>query len=212
MTQYALYLNMDNCIGCKVCGMACMEKNDLLPGTRFRRILLNGTGSWEKDASGAYVPNDVFAYSLSMACNHCAHPACVEGCPTGAMTKDEETGIVSSDPETCIGCGACAEACPYGVPFVDPESNVARKCDFCQEYVAAGEVPPCVGACSMNALDYGDIDELRSKYPDAVATIDPLPSADVTGPSLLLTPPAKYREGLAVTNFNLPEELEACGR
>ena len=97
MTQYAFYLNMDNCIGCKVCGMACMEKNDLLPGTRFRRILLNGTGSWEKDASGAYVPNDVFAYSLSMACNHCAHPACVEGCPTGAMTKDEETGIVWND-------------------------------------------------------------------------------------------------------------------
>ena len=165
MTQYAFYLNMDNCIGCKVCGMACMEKNDLLPGTRFRRILLNGTGSWEKDASGAYVPNDVFAYSLSMACNHCAHPACVEGCPTGAMTKDEETGIVSSDPETCIGCGACAEACPYGVPFVDPESNVARKCDFCQEYVAAGEVPPCVGACSMNALDYGDIDDCDPSTP-----------------------------------------------
>ena len=59
MTQYAFYLNVDNCIGCKVCGMACMEKNDLLPGMRFRRILLNSTGSWEKDASGLYVANGV---------------------------------------------------------------------------------------------------------------------------------------------------------
>lgn len=212
MTQYAFYLNVDNCIGCKVCGMACMEKNDLLSGMRFRRILLNSTGSWEKDASGLYVANGVFAYSLSVACNHCARPACVEQCPTGAMVKDSDTGIVSSDPETCIGCGTCGEACPYGVPFVDPERNIARKCDFCQEYLAVGEVPPCVGACSMNALEYGDIEELREKHSDAVSSIDPLPSPDLTGPSLLLVPPAKYADGLDITNFNLPEELEACRR
>ena len=69
-----------------------------------------------------------------------------------------------------------------------------------------------MGACSMNALEYGDIEELREKHSDAVSSIVPLPSPDLTGPSLLLVPPAKYADGLDITNFNLPEELEACGR
>ncbi len=57
-------------------------------------------------------------------------PACVASCPTGAMAKDTDTGIVSNDPDVCIGCGACAKACPYGAPAVVETLGIAKKCDM----------------------------------------------------------------------------------
>lgn len=210
MNQYGFYINVDSCIGCKVCGMACMEKNDLTPGEKFRRILLSSVGKWEEDENGVFAPKDVFSYGISMACNHCSNPACVGACPSGAMTKDDETGIVSSDPETCIGCGSCTKACPYEVPFVDRETNVSRKCDFCKDELDAGRPPACVGSCSMNALEFGELDKLRSKHPDAVQQLDPLPSANTTDPSILISPPANYKEGMDLIVFNLPEEIEVA--
>lgn len=48
-----------------------------------------------------------------MSCNHCDDPACTKVCPTAAMHKDPETGLVSVDADKCIGCGYCHMACPY---------------------------------------------------------------------------------------------------
>ena len=63
------------------------------------------------------------------------------------------------------------------------------KCDMCHDRVAAGQMPVCVEACPLRALDFGDIDELREKYGD-VADLAPLPDSSETSPNLVLTAPA----------------------
>lgn len=61
------------------------------------------------------------------------------------------------------------------------------KCNFCQDLLAEGQNPACVDACVMRAIEFGEVDELRAKYGD-VDAIEPLPSAEYTHPSLVITP------------------------
>jgi len=61
------------------------------------------------------------------------------------------------------------------------------KCTFCEDLLAKGENPACVDACVMRCLDYGELEELRQKY-GALAAIEPLPTAEITQPSLVITP------------------------
>ena len=101
------------------------------------------------------------------------------------MVKDAETGLVSSNPEVCIGCGTCVQSCPYEVPKLDTENSLCVKCDGCKDRVLAGERPMCVDSCPLRALDFGDIEELRQQYGD-VADIAPLPDSSLTGPNLVV--------------------------
>lgn len=61
------------------------------------------------------------------------------------------------------------------------------KCNMCEDVVAEGGKPYCVDACVMRAMDFGELDELRAKY-GKEAAIEPLPPADITRPSLVVTP------------------------
>jgi len=65
--------------------MACKDKHDLGVGLIWRRVYEISGGDWEKHG-GAWIPH-VFAYNLSIACNHCAKPVCKDVCPTTAITK-----------------------------------------------------------------------------------------------------------------------------
>jgi anaerobic dimethyl sulfoxide reductase subunit B (iron-sulfur subunit) len=186
--------------------MACKDRNDLEMGTKFRKVIDYAGGTWETKGN-VEVPSGVFSYSVSVACNHCASPACVAQCPTGAMTKDEETGIVTSDPEVCIGCGTCVQACPYGEPRLVGETPHSGKCDMCYDLVSQGGNPRCVDACIMRCLKFGDIEELRSQYGEN-ASAGPLPDASETNPSLVIIPhrndPDVTLEGEVVSS---PEEI-----
>ena len=160
--QYGFYFDADRCGSCKACVMACRDKNDTLLGLKNRNVIDFGGGRWvEKD--GLVQPENVFVYSISISCNHCESPACVANCPTGAMIKRDEDGIVYVDESVCIGCGTCANACPYGAPKVSEERGVTSKCNFCMDYLDEGGRPACVDACLMRCLDFGDIAELREK-------------------------------------------------
>ena len=106
MTQYGFYFDSSRCTGCKTCELVCKDYHDLGPDILFRRIYDFEGGSWEKTPEGAW-NKTAFNYHLAVSCNHCDSPACVENCPTGAMRKDAETGLVNADPEVCIGCGTC---------------------------------------------------------------------------------------------------------
>jgi Fe-S-cluster-containing dehydrogenase component len=87
------------------------------------------------------------------ACLHCASPACVEACPTGAMHKRAD-GLVLSDPDLCIGCQTCAIACPFGVPQLNPGTGKICKCDGCAARVDQGLTPACVLTCPTEALSF----------------------------------------------------------
>lgn len=201
--QYGFYFDADRCGSCKACVMACKDKNDTLVGLKYRMVVDYGGGAWVEE-DGVMQPSEVFVYSVSIACNHCANPACVANCPAGAMAKREEDGIVFVDKDKCIACGTCVKACPYGAPRLNPATGTSGKCDLCKDYLAEGGRPACVDACLMRCLDFGDIDELRAKYGD-VADIDPLPSSSETEPSLVIG--RSHHAGKSGTIINPEEEL-----
>ncbi|EKL04714.1 4Fe-4S binding domain protein, partial [Vibrio cholerae HC-17A1] len=112
-TQYGFYIDSSRCTGCKTCELACKDFKNLSPEVNFRRIYEYAGGDWTEQ-DGVYTQN-VFAYYLSISCNHCDDPACVKVCPSGAMHKRED-GFVVVNEEVCIGCRYCHMACPYGAP------------------------------------------------------------------------------------------------
>ena len=186
--QMAFYFNASACTGCKTCQLACKDKNDNPLGINFRRVIHCGGGNWVPHPTiiGIYLPNNIYAYSISTACMHCQKPICVEVCPTGAMNK-HENGIVAVNQAKCIGCRLCQQSCPYGAPQFNAEKGVMTKCDLCEDLIANGDQPACVDACPMRALEFGELSELQAKY-GIVSGIEPLPDPALTLPSVVITP------------------------
>lgn len=185
--QLGFFIDTSLCSGCSACQVACKDKNDIQDDRAFRRILKVETGGFVPSGD-AYV-NNVAAYTMSISCNHCSDPVCVRNCPTTAMTKREEDGVVFVDLKKCIGCGLCAWSCPYGAPQMNTATGQMSKCDFCIDLQAQGEDPACVAACPLRAIDYGPIDELREKY-GSLADIRGLPDSSQTKPNLVVRPNA----------------------
>jgi len=205
-TQKAFYFDASACTGCKACQIACQDKNDLPADLLWRRVFTYGGGSWIKQDK-VMAPSNLFAYSVSTACQHCINPVCMNVCPASAISKRAD-GIVTIDADKCIGCRYCQWACPYGAPVFNQETEVMTKCDFCYDLQDQGLNPACVDACVMRCLEFGDLDELRQKYGD-LAAIEPLPTADITKPSLVITAHKGAQPSGEGTGkiLNLPEEL-----
>jgi len=144
--QYGFYYNADRCVQCRTCEVACKSTHDLEPGVKLRRVVETWNGEYP----------DVTRTFLSLACMHCENPACAAVCPTGAIIKRAEDGIVVVDRDKCDGCQECLPACPYGVPQFGIDGTM-RKCDFCIEI---GREPACAVSCPAEALSYGNLDEL----------------------------------------------------
>lgn len=183
--QLGFYLDSRACIGCKACQTACKDKNDLPVGVNWRKVLEFTGGSWKAEGNNL-VPENVFAYYLTVSCQHCENPPCMPVCPTSAISKDKD-GIVNIDPAKCMGCQYCSWACPYGAPQFGKKGEPMSKCDMCADLRAIDQNPACVDACPLRALEWGDMAELREKYGniDAVA---PFPDGAITTPSMIITP------------------------
>lgn len=150
-----LDLDLEKCIACGACSVACMDQNDIdvtegeMP---FRTVFAMEKG--RRDA--------VEYLCLSMACMHCDHAPCIKGCPIGCLKKDEATGLVLYDNTSCIGCHSCSLACPFGAPHFNKSGKMV-KCDGCKVRQQHGLQPACVRVCPTNALtvcrekDYSNI-------------------------------------------------------
>ena len=183
MKQYVFYFDSSACSGCKACQAACKDKHNLPVGLLWRRVYEVTGGGWTR--RGEAWLSTVFAYNISLACNHCERPICVEVCPAAAITQRAD-GIVLIDEPKCLGCQVCSWACPYGAPQYDEKKGRMTKCTFCVDNLDAGLPPACVAACPLRALDFGDRAELEARYGTTCA-VYPLPEADLTEPSLVLT-------------------------
>lgn len=179
--QYRFGFSMNACIGCHSCEVACAEQNGLPDGTTWRRV-----GEIE---GGRYPTTKRF--HLSMSCNHCIEPACLEGCPTNAYEK-LGNGVVVHHADDCIGCQYCTWNCPYSVPAFQPDRRIVTKCDMCMPRLGAGLAPACVSACPTHAITVEAFDpgEWRIDHTDGNAPH--LPDAGLT---------------LSTTRIELPHDI-----
>lgn len=180
MTQYGFYFDQGRCYGCKACTVACKDWNDIEPGPeKWMSVYM-----WEK---GTF-PNTSIGI-LAFNCGHCDNAVCISTCDHGAIFKEEKYGAVLVDQDLCVGDRNCFAACPYGAPKFasDDAGTKMSKCTMCIDRLEKGELPTCVAACPMRALDFGPIDELVEKYGD-VRQIETMPSADITTPNWIAKP------------------------
>jgi len=134
---------------------------------------------------------DIFVAFLPITCYHCRTPDCESACPTGAIAKRDEDGIVTVDRELCDGydeCGLCLEACSYEAPQFEAEEDAKmHKCDLCIDRWAVGKKPACINSCPLEAMDAGPMDELIEKYGD-VREAEGFTDSDTMKPSITYRP------------------------
>jgi Fe-S-cluster-containing dehydrogenase component len=155
MTHYAIATDLNRCVGCLACSVACKTINNVQPGSFWNKTLRVGPNPIE-GGSGQFP--DVEMYFLTVQCQHCENPECVAVCPTSASHIAED-GTVQIDKEKCIGCQFCVMACPYGVRYLNEQERVVEKCTLCQQRIAQGELPQCVSQCGGMARFFGDLDK-----------------------------------------------------
>ena len=195
---YAFSLDASACSGCKACQAACKDKNHLPLGVLWRRVYEVSGGEWEQ--TGQAWSNTVFAYNLSLSCNHCVHPKCAGVCPVDAYTVRAD-GLVLLDSSKCIGCGYCAWACPYGAPQYDEAAGTMTKCNFCDDNLDLGLPPACVSACPLRVLDYVEVEKDQGYAGDRLALWEipasehpyPMSNRSRTGPRLAIKPHAAMK-------------------
>ena len=154
MTHYGIVTDLNRCVGCLACSVACKALNGVEPGSFWNKTLRIGPNPTE-GGSGQFP--DVEMYFLTIQCQHCANPECVKVCPTNASHVLAD-GTVQIDKSKCIGCQFCAMACPYGVRYLNEEERVVEKCTLCEQQIAQGELPACVAQCGGMARFFGDLD------------------------------------------------------
>ncbi|MBT5229342.1 MAG: 4Fe-4S dicluster domain-containing protein, partial [Methylococcales bacterium] len=153
-----MVINLDKCVRCDDCVRACAASHEGNP-----RFVRHGRihDHW----------------MVANSCQHCNDPVCMIGCPTGAIHRNQQAGVVVINDDTCIGCGACVAACPYenirkveikdskGKRMLDPVTlqpiEKSTKCDFCYQHPGG---PNCVKACPHGALSRIDF---RSRFNSA---------------------------------------------
>lgn len=153
--HYAFYLDVNRCVGCQACAVACMDQNDL--------EMEHGLDAWRQVftvESGSFP--DVKTNYISLSCMHCQDAPCLMACPTGAISREEHTGAVLVNSTLCIGCHSCSLACPFGIPRFGRDGKM-QKCRLCIERVGAGLEPACVRTCPTRALKFGPANELAGQ-------------------------------------------------
>ena len=177
MTRFVMAIDLDRCLGCDACVVACMTENqvpiDAGARLRMREVVM---GTFPR-LSGEFRPE---------ACFHCDDPPCVDACPTGATFQTLE-GVVLTNDDRCAGCKACMTACPYGMRYLHPEGYV-DKCTYCYHRLKQGRQPACVETCPTSARIFGDLDDPSGPVRQAMAaarSVDRVESVGGATPSLM---------------------------
>jgi DMSO reductase iron-sulfur subunit len=194
--QYRFGFDMEACIGCHSCEVACAEQNGLPAGTTWRRV---------GEVEGGDHPR-ARRFHLSMSCNHCLEPACLEGCPTNAYVK-LDNGVVAHHADDCIGCQYCSWNCPYSVPAFQPDRRIVTKCDMCQPRLEAGLAPACVGACPTHAITIERVDVAAWRADHRAGDAPELPSVELTlSTTRIALPSTVPTETVAASDWSIRPE------
>ena len=228
--KLGLVIDLDTCVGCHACEVACKEWNTSAYGAPLSDQNPYGesaTGTWLNRVHTFEVtvedhsPEHVKKPSLSQlvhfpkSCLHCDDAPCVTVCPTGASYKRADDGIVLVNEDWCIGCGLCAWACPYGAREMDADEGVMKKCTLCVDRIynenipEEDRVPACVKTCPANARHFGDFndpDSNVSKLTEERDGFDLMPEMNTNPVNKYLPPRPKHDiNEIAISEKALPE-------
>jgi len=145
-----IIIEAELCDGCKNCSVACMQSHRSDAGTVYDLDLTDPKNETRNHIialeSGIYKP---------IFCRHCEEPECVASCMSGALSKDEVTGLVLYDEKKCAACFMCVMNCPYGTIKPDRASrSKIIKCDFCKD---SDYDPSCVKSCPKKAIHVEEV-------------------------------------------------------
>lgn len=167
---FGIGIQVDKCIGCGRCVIACKTENKVPKEPFFFRTWVeryilknNGQVVVRCKEGGVEIQNDpedekntLRSFFVPKLCNHCKNPPCAQVCPVGA-TFITEDGVVLVDDQRCIGCSYCIQACPYGARYMHPVTHTADKCTLCYHRIKQGLLPACVTVCPTQARVFGDV-------------------------------------------------------
>lgn len=148
MIQSGFSFNLNKCTGCNACQIACSIENQVEIPMNWRQVNTFNESRYP----------DLPYFHITIACNHCADPPCMEYCPALAYFKDEYTGSVLIDQDKCIGCHYCSWVCPFDAPTYNPANNIMEKCTFCSHRLEENLDPACVSVCPTGALQHSQVD------------------------------------------------------
>ncbi len=174
---WAMIIDLNRCIGCQSCTLACKALYDVPKKYRTRVSV-----SDNDEGRVAFLP---------VLCWQCENPACMSACPSRAFYK--ENGVVRVETKLCTGCGACEKACPFDAVFVDPRSQKAMKCNFCRS--VSSSPPACVEACASHARLFGDLRHPDPAFAAALAQHPKSLAPPSTGSCQVLYIPLQHKEG-----------------
>jgi len=159
-SEYAMVIDLNKCVGCRACEVACNQRNELPEGLSYIRVFQDWEGS-----EAHPIPDKKREYErvhLPVQCQHCEEPPCEPVCPVGATYHDPH-GVVLVNEKTCVGCRYCAVACPYDARRLNEETGIMEKCWLCLDWVLGGGMPACVQACVLGARIFGRRDDPDSE-------------------------------------------------
>jgi carbon-monoxide dehydrogenase iron sulfur subunit len=156
-----VFVDPERCIGCLQCEFACATEHST---THQAALAPFEQPTPRKRIHVVAGPRPSTAFPNK--CRHCDPAPCQQVCPTGAIRRDPEHDVVLIDGARCIACAMCAMVCPFDVitfyPLADGAAGrtVAVKCDACIDRLRAAQIPACVEACKVDALLFGDLNEI----------------------------------------------------
>lgn len=215
--QYGMLIDINKCIGCHTCTMACKQTWTSGPGQEdmyWNNVATAPYGKYPRHGEETESHNeydyrysnlyqdtpkgtfpDVWQFYLARPCNHCADPACLPACPTRSIYKNDD-GIVMIDQDACQGYQFCVKACPYDKIYFNKATGKSEKCIFCFPLLEKGQEPQCVKSCVGKIRIFGNL-------MDPESTISKL----IRDPSLGVQPydpevgtqgdPSRYQRGRA---------------
>lgn len=190
MSRYGLVFDLERCIGCHACTVACKAENGIERGSWIRVEMLDGQ---PLDTARGKFP-EVTMHYLPFTCMHCQEAPCLDSCPVEAIYQRDD-GVVVLDAAKCNGCQACLTACPYGVILWDETSQLATKCHLCTHRTEQGLLPFCVLCCEGEAIQFGDLSDPQSQVSRLIAQRSGyvLKPEEGTKPAVYYLPPLNRR-------------------
>ena len=150
--EVKIYCDISKCVACRTCELACAVEH-----SKSKDVM---QAVYEKMRPKKRVKvSAVEDKNISIHCQHCKDAPCVDACMSGALSKDDKTGMTKQDNEKCVGCWMCVMVCPFGAVIRDVESHVAVKCDLCPDR----DDYACVASCPTGALFSGTKEEFEKR-------------------------------------------------